>query len=920
MMDKFCTAVGPQDEKTEGRKLSSKDFEAILNEIKKPFKNPAPRGKQIIDPDQARYLYFDITQENASGSQDSTLSKSLVEKSMADTTSCSTPLRESMGPKEAERRARRLEMLRERQLQYQKQELNLGGYHDVFNDTCPEFKRRVASHEDSVMTSDDEAVKATQIDAASGDSNIVRSSQGRVGQGCSTPQNIADHTFGPLRTIDISVVNNRESTSTEGTKKMAGKTSTRVAGSAQLVPPSAHNDSLENVLSKMRVTPKKVSRVVRRGAFTRLENNLEEKDSQKLPTYDFGSAVNSNASAERTSQTNFESHQSAGDAPIVVEKINKTFVIEKTNKAFVIEENPNAGKNPDILDTERDIPNAPQANNTNSADVVFAVPVVPTKTSKGSVKTTLHQREERANNSEKKNTSILETMDLDLRSPGRTLFASFPPNKKRSLATTPVKATSSHNGDAMEITIEMSDISQQPSVESGDDSVVDPVTDPRPTEATPSRVIRPCTTSSNIPVTPVNSAMTSFRRPDTKLSASQRKEIIQRSVERLSQPRSGGHCPRVTERCKSVECLSQPSIGGRCPRVTERCESNDRISPYPSTTGNGAQPVTPFEPIDPYRMFAPHAGRSGTARRVPPIKRRTVLLARSSLFTHDMEAISRTVEDKSGGTKAAVVPVEDEQIATSLIPPERDECNNTALSVANNPEAVGDTNENILLDATRRLSLREASPLKMTSAAEDGFMLNGKAGNCQSEGLLMDSVFSTNTPGHSSLGTAKRMLSESELETDSSSATVEAVFPGHNSNDSANVDIPGVSTEYCKSDNVMILRPRSIGTFHSVKKNRELLRGRTLVGVTEVEVRDKRWLKFKTADFRLAKEREQQLAAHRRFLREKRKEEARERKQCRLLDLQSRHERGMDLDITADSIVTSSDDEDSNHYITEEAV
>uniref|UniRef100_A0A158PB33 HP domain-containing protein n=1 Tax=Angiostrongylus cantonensis TaxID=6313 RepID=A0A158PB33_ANGCA len=683
-MDKFCAAIGPQDGKTEGRKLSSKDFDAILNEIKKPVKNPAPRGR-------------------------------------ADTT-CSTPVRESMGSKEAERRARRLEMLRERQLHYQKQELNLGGYHDVFNDTCPEFKPRVASHEESVMTSDDESVKTTQIDAAS------------------------------------------------------------VGGSADLVPPGAHNDSLENVLSKMRVTPKKVNRVVKRGIFTRLPS-------------DFTSAVDSNAS-ERTPQTTFESHPSAADVPVVVEKINETFVIEKTNKTFLIEENPNAGKNVDIPDTKRDIPNAPNANNTNSAEVVFAVPAVPTKASKAAVKTTLHQREERANNSEKKNTSILETMDLDLRSPGRTLFASFPPNKKRSLATTPIKTTSSHNGDAMEMTIEMSDISQQPSVESDDDSVVDPVTDPRPTEATPSR----CTTSSNIPLAPINSAVTPFRRPVTNLSASERWEVIQRSVERLSKPRTRGHCRRVTE----------------------RCESNDQISPYPGTTSNGAQPVTPFEPIDPYRMFAPHAGRSGTARRVPPIKRRTALLSRSSLFAHDMEVSNKprdSLGDKSGGTKAAVDPVEDKQVATSLIPSGHDECNHTALSVANNPEVL--------------ILTRPVIPSSSSTSNVRRSMRNR-------------------------MKPVRRWLGEKPVYT---------VSPGG---------------------------------------------GRTLVGVTEVEVRDKRWLKFKTADFRLAKEREQQLAAHRRFLREKRKQEARARKQSRLLDLQSRHERGMDLDITADSIVTSSEDEDSD--------
>ncbi|KAK6028004.1 hypothetical protein OSTOST_05955 [Ostertagia ostertagi] len=88
--------------------------------------------------------------------------------------------------------------------------------------------------------------------------------------------------------------------------------------------------------------------------------------------------------------------------------------------------------------------------------------------------------------------------------------------------------------------------------------------------------------------------------------------------------------------------------------------------------------------------------------------------------------------------------------------------------------------------------------------------------------------------------------------------------------------------------------------------------GRTLQGVTEVEIREQRWLKVRTADYDLASQRETQIAARKRALREKRRQEARERKQQRLRDLRKRHRRGIDLEITADSIVTSSDEEDSD--------
>lgn len=36
--------------------------------------------------------------------------------------------------------------------------------------------------------------------------NVPRSSQGRIGEGCSTPQCMANNTFAPLREIDVSAV------------------------------------------------------------------------------------------------------------------------------------------------------------------------------------------------------------------------------------------------------------------------------------------------------------------------------------------------------------------------------------------------------------------------------------------------------------------------------------------------------------------------------------------------------------------------------------------------------------------------------------------------------------------------------------------------------------------------------------------
>lgn len=52
------------------------------------------------------------------------------------------------------------------------------------------------------------------------------------------------------------------------------------------------------------------------------------------------------------------------------------------------------------------------------------------------------------------------------------------------------------------------------------------------------------------------------------------------------------------------------------------------------------------------------------------------------------------------------------------------------------------------------------------------------------------------------------------------------------------------------------------------------------------------------------------FTAYQRKLREKRKQEALERKKLRVRELRERHRRGVDLNVTEDSIVTSSDEDD----------
>ncbi|PAV61212.1 hypothetical protein WR25_12923 [Diploscapter pachys] len=73
---------------------------------------------------------------------------------------------------------------------------------------------------------------------------------------------------------------------------------------------------------------------------------------------------------------------------------------------------------------------------------------------------------------------------------------------------------------------------------------------------------------------------------------------------------------------------------------------------------------------------------------------------------------------------------------------------------------------------------------------------------------------------------------------------------------------------------------------------------RELVGFTEVEIKEKRFVKTKTADPRLATERERQV----------RMQMAKMRKARKLRELMDSHKRGERLNETADSIVTSDED------------
>lgn len=90
------------------------------------------------------------------------------------------------------------------------------------------------------------------------------------------------------------------------------------------------------------------------------------------------------------------------------------------------------------------------------------------------------------------------------------------------------------------------------------------------------------------------------------------------------------------------------------------------------------------------------------------------------------------------------------------------------------------------------------------------------------------------------------------------------------------------------------------------------IRGHRLVGTNSVEVKDQNLLRFGTNDPVVVAE---QRRAHQEYLRETREErrkEARLRKKKRVADLKRRHKRGIDLDVTVDSIQTSESEQEED--------
>ncbi|VDL83964.1 unnamed protein product [Nippostrongylus brasiliensis] len=784
------------DDETENMGTGDKELDAIMAKLKEPIKNPAPRGKKIIDPIQARYMHRRST-ISVHGS-DSTFNDSTnLEQSKSSVPP--TPNRVKLAPGQTMRDYYKQLML-ERQQQFHKQEMALGGYHNIFKDPCPDFKRQNDGDKSVTSESETEQDSATEpanedLDAtiAADEDNVAISSQGRAGRGCSTP-NMVNNTFASLRTIDVSAVVCTENVRVVETPISRQKTpvvqqptkptsSKNAPAAAQPSKAVNANNSMDDVISKLQKTPKR-SMPARKSVMTVTKKSLdvaiEEEPmeisaemSRRDATYTVHGEANATYSvhkegtftienndggAEKSAETSVNATTTppspieipgSNNATISDTAKNNTYEVRKDQTYNINEEN--------LKDRSRC-----KFDSKNDVDPIFAVPAVPNRSLLKSGKTTVEQREDRMNTSRKKNASILEVMGVDVPSPGRALFAARPLKKQKPLVKTPARSKPSVDDDTMEVSIELENISQQPSFESSNTSeTADPKSDPRPPQATPTRAPGFTRSRRNTPnvslstsaVTPSNNSASAVP-PNSlaNMSPKSRSDAIRRSVERLSRPRSHVPCHRTmrqefdsTHVRKNLTKRPEYKVGGD------------------SITSAVSEPV-----------------------RATPLER-TTLSARL---------------EPAGDAPPAAAEASHLDSATVLGEP------STTAGHVSVQETLADEEEETLLRAARHLSLEDVSPGE--GDVEPSVVAATSTNEARYSGkLLPDSICSIDTPHKAAPPAFKRPFSPTFEDTDTIIGADTVLQPRNDSVSSADEESLVVIKPRKRVD-AMILKPREV--------------------------------------------------------------------------------------------------------------
>uniref|UniRef100_A0A1I7XJR3 MFS domain-containing protein n=1 Tax=Heterorhabditis bacteriophora TaxID=37862 RepID=A0A1I7XJR3_HETBA len=532
------------------------------------------------------------------------------------------------------RNSDRLAFILARQNRYHQQEELLGGPHNVFRDKCPAFVVSTSETE-----TEDEIENQTEISSeiVGSVSRLMAGSQGRVGHGCSTPLSKANFTLAPLRKLDVSAVIKFDP---KGPKDVFVNFPVSLISEGRAV-----DDSGKAVINAH--DPIDSGKVKEESTLT------HEQSSKRDGTYVVSHDV----------------HSGPVDSGIP----NGTYTIE-----------------PAVVNSNKEvIPIIEKDSQPN---------VSKDSTEISGRKTTIEQREERVNLSRKKNTnSFLEDMNIDIASPGRALFNRRPAKKIRVLSKTPVRGKHERQNtvdDSMEVSIVMSEITPQASVNMGDESMVDPQSEPRRVTILQTPTRAPCT-SRVIRRTPAVNKTTveemELKTPEaeknmpldfnpllmssettvpilvTARSSERKSTLIKRSVDRLSRPRL-----HVDQRCRRNEDLELNKISPsrahaqRLPTCIDTSTANQSkvihnllfiifiIAVIVCCLGDDSfeemevtGAITPFQPIDPSRMVVPNPEKSGTVQRLQQTRlHKTSIAQKATLFMDDESSSCRREEMK----------------------------------------------------------------------------------------------------------------------------------------------------------------------------------------------------------------------------------------------------------------------------------
>ncbi|PAV90105.1 hypothetical protein WR25_03673 [Diploscapter pachys] len=456
-----------------------------------------------------------------------------------------------------------------------------------------------------------------------------------------------------------------------------------------------------------------------------------------------------------------------------------------------------------------------------------------------------------ANKRQPKTTAAAASKDVPVEAK-ENLSASFPaPRTGRQLSSSfsRVKHTSDNLTDSMEKSIEFSVINQaadgEKTLTEGLMSMVDPVTERRPHRST------------------IGQARCSDAADRTPTGTPKRANITDRSLERrisvLARPKEPGSCSKQScghHHQRSV-CPQNPSLAAKQLTPVRRVlQLNNTFGDFslvniPSTPSASASASTAVPPL-----ALLHSNSPSLSAALQPLPASPAALPPSTASPKSpLNNSHHRIVHYSSSSSSSDSEDEQEEEMQNTQNGETSSSPDLFLPVAD--LHINDNHNDIGFDYDLSndypLGLNGRPSSLYTSIPQAGSRASTRATNrVGKKKNLRSSIFSTDTPGKQGPSTAGRRRDDT-LWTNQS-----------------NVDVDDTNNEG----------------------------DRELVGFTEVEIKEKRFVKTKTADPRLATERERQV----------RMQMAKMRKARKLRELMNSHKRGERLNETADSIVTSDED------------